>query len=261
MRLPPALGLDHKKIFCRVTKIAGTRSSLPQVIFFQPNGWNRQDSQSAISYNVKRCFHAHCRGQVQQQAIWQTAQWRSKCALNHKSPGRITKIWALSGRISTIAGHLMPGYPGDLVTLQTSVYKGSREGKFQYTTVVRFKYQNPCKSAVQTVRPQVCSSNSETPGLQFKYWDPRSEVQISRSQVYSSWNVDLGSQYLSRRPWFSVFELQTWGLTVWTADLGSHCLNCRPGVSLFELQTWGLSIWSQTWGLSIWSADLTYRSR
>ena len=67
MRLPPALGLDHKKIFCRVTKIAGTRSSLPQVIFFQPNGWNRQDSQSAISYNVKRCFHAHCRGQVQQQ--------------------------------------------------------------------------------------------------------------------------------------------------------------------------------------------------
>ena len=110
---------------------------------------------------------------------------------------------------------------------------------------MRFKYQNPCKSAVQTVRPQVCSSNSETPGLQFKYWDPRSEVQISRSQVYSSWNVDLGSQYLSRRPWFSVFELQTWGLTVWTADLGSHCLNCRPGVSLFELQTcMGFDIWT-----------------
>ena len=63
----------------------------------------------------------------------------------------------------------MPGNPGDLVTLQTSVYKGSREGKFQYTTVVRFKYQNPCKSAVQTVRPQVCSSNSENPGLKLKY--------------------------------------------------------------------------------------------
>ena len=184
---------------------------------------------------------------VQQQAIWQTAQWRSQCALNHKSPGRITKIWALSGRISTIAGHLMPGYPGDLVTLQTSVYKGSREGKFQYTTVVRFKYQNPCKSAVQTVRPLVCSSNSETPGLQFKQWDPRSEAQILRTKVCGSNTESPGLHFMSCRPGISIFELQTLGLSIWTADQGSHCLNCRPGVSVFDrrpevsvfdLQTW-----------------------
>ena len=37
--------------------------------------------------------------------------------------------------------------------------------------------------------------NSETPGLQFKYWDPRSAIQISRLQP---------------------------GLHIWTADLGSH---------------------------------------
>ena len=135
----------------------------------------------------------------------------------------------------------MPGNPGDLVTLQTSVYKGSREGKFQYTTVVRFKYQNPCKSAVQTVRPQVCSSNSETPGLKLKYWEPRSAAQILRAQVYISWAVDLGSRYLNFRPWVSVFELQTRGLTVWIADLGSQYLIadlrsqyliCRPDLQV-----------------------------
>ena len=85
------------------------------------------------------------------------------------------------------------------------------------------------------MRPQVWSSNSETPGLELKYWEPRSAAQILRAQVYISWAVDLGSRYLNFRPWVSVFELQTRGLTVWTADLGSHCLNCRLAwVLIFE---------------------------
>ena len=43
---------------------------------------------------------------------------------------------------------------------------------------------------IETWRP-----NSETPGLQFKYWDPRSAVQISRLQPgLHIWTADLGSQ-------------------------------------------------------------------
>ena len=38
----PALGLDHK-IFCQLPKLAGTRSSLPQLFQFRPNGWNRDE--------------------------------------------------------------------------------------------------------------------------------------------------------------------------------------------------------------------------
>ena len=104
--------------------------------------------------------------------------------------------------------------------------------KYWYLRSV-IKYWDP-RSAVQTVTPQVCSSNTETLGLQLKYWDPRSGVQILRPQVCSSWNADRGSRYLTLRPWVSVFDLQTWGLGIWTGDLGCHCLNSRPGVSVFD---------------------------
>ena len=108
------------------------------------------------------------------------------------------------------------------------------------------KYWEP-RSAVQTVRPLVCSSNSETPGLQFKQWDPRSEAQILRTKVCGSNTESPGLHFMSCRPGISIFELQTLGLSIWTADQGSHCLNCRPGVSVFDrrpevsvfdLQTW-----------------------
>ena len=39
------------------------------------------------------------------------------------------------------------------------------------------------RSEVQTVRPQVCSSNSETPGLKFKQWHPRSGAWMLRTQI------------------------------------------------------------------------------
>ena len=106
------------------------------------------------------------------------------------------------------------------------------------------KYWDP-RSAIQTVRPLVCSSNSETPGLQFKQWDPRSEAQILRTKVCGSNTESPGLHFMSCRPGISIFELQTLGLSIWTADQGSHCLNCRPGVSLFELQTcMGFDIWT-----------------
>ena len=52
-------------------------------------------------------------------SFWQTAQYRAKCALYHKSPGKITKIRALSGQFSLnarVSGRARI-YPGDLVTL------------------------------------------------------------------------------------------------------------------------------------------------
>ena len=79
--------------------------------------------------------------------------------------------------------------------------------KYWYLRSV-IKYWDP-RSAVQTVTPQVSSSNTETPGLQIKYWNPRSKGQIPRPPVYISWAADLGSQYLNSRPWVSIFELQT----------------------------------------------------
>ena len=105
---------------------------------------------------------------------------------------------------------------------------------------------NSCE--VQISKPmQVCSSNSETPGLQFKQWDPRSKAQILRTKVCGSNTESPGLHFMSCRPGISIFELQTLGLSIWTADQGSHCLNCRPGVSVFDrrpevsvfdLQTW-----------------------
>ena len=56
-------------------------------------------------------------------AVWQTAQYRTECALNHKSPGKITKIWALSRWVSPnarIHGYARI-YPGDLGTLYNSM--------------------------------------------------------------------------------------------------------------------------------------------
>ena len=95
------------------------------------------------------------------------SHFTQKSQPNHKKlsvfRANFHKCWAFNAHIS-----------GRLSITADSVYKGRREWKFQYTTVVRFKYQNPCKSAVQTVRPLVCSSNTETQGLQFKYRDPRS---------------------------------------------------------------------------------------
>ena len=45
------------------------------------------------------------------------------------------------------------------------------------------------------MRPQVCISNTKTPSLQFKYWDPRSAVQILRPQVYISITETSGLQF------------------------------------------------------------------
>ena len=53
-------------------------------------------------------------------AVWQTAQYCAKRALNHKNPGKIIKIRALSGQFSPnarISGRARI-YPGDLVALQ-----------------------------------------------------------------------------------------------------------------------------------------------
>ena len=103
---------------------------------------------------------------------------------------------------------------------------------------------------------QVCSSNSETPGLQFKQWDPRSEAQILRTKVCGSNTESPGLHFMSCRPGISIFELQTLGLSIWTADQGSHCLNCRPGVSLFELQTRGPTVWTADLGSRYLITDL-----
>ena len=120
------------------------------------------------------------------------------------------------------------------------------------------KYWDP-RSAVQTVRPLVCSSNSETPGLQFKQWDPWSAVQILRPKVWSS-NIEIpGLQLMKCRPGLSVFEPQTLVLSIWAPDLGSHCLNCRPGVALFELQTRGLTVWTTDLGSQYLITDLRHQ--
>ena len=98
------------------------------------------------------------------------------------------------------------------------------------------KYWDP-RSVVQTVRPLVCSSNSATPGLQFKQWDPRSGAQILRTKVCGSNTESPGLHFMSCRPGLSVFKLQTWVLSIQAPDLVCHCLNFRPGVSPTFLPT------------------------
>ena len=117
------------------------------------------------------------------------------------------------------------------------------------------KYWDP-RSEVQTVRPQVCSSNSETPGLKFKQWHPRSGAWMLRTQVYGLNTESPGLQLMKCRPGLSVFEPQTLVLSIWAPDLGSHCLNCRPGVALFELQTRGLTVWTTDLGSQYLITDL-----
>ena len=112
------------------------------------------------------------------------------------------------------------------------------------------------RSEVQTVRPQVCSSNSETPGLKFKQWHPRSGAWMLRTQVCGLNTESPGLQLMKCRPGLSVFEPQTLVLSIWAPDLGSHCLNCRPGVALFELQTRGLTVWTTDLGSQYLITDL-----
>ena len=117
------------------------------------------------------------------------------------------------------------------------------------------KYWDP-RSEVQTVRPQVCSSNTKTPGLKFKQWHPRSGAWMLRTQVCSLNTESPGLQLMKCRPGLSVFEPQTLVLSIWAPDLGSHCLNFRPGVSLFELQTRGLTVWTTDLGSQYLITDL-----
>ena len=120
------------------------------------------------------------------------------------------------------------------------------------------KYWDP-RSVVQTVRPLVCSSNSATPGLQFKQWDPRSGAQILRTKVCGSNTESPGLHFMSCRPGLSVFKPQTWVLSIQAPDLACHCLNFRPGVSLFELQTWGLTVWTSDLGSQYLITDLRHQ--
>ena len=112
------------------------------------------------------------------------------------------------------------------------------------------------RSEVQTVRPQVCSSNSETPGLKFKQWHARSGAWMLRTQVCGLNTESPGLQLMKCRPGLSVFEPQTLVLSIWAPDLGSHCLNCRPGVALFKLQTRGLTVWTTDLGSQYLITDL-----
>ena len=118
-------------------------------------------------------------------------------------------------------------------------------------------FGNHLKLGLSRPEAQVCGSNTdtsglwsntETPGLEFKQWHPRSPVQIPRPQVCRSNTETQGLRVKYRDPRSAFHELQTWGLNIWTPDLGSQYLSCRPRVSLFELQTWGVTVWTAALG-------------
>ena len=98
-----------------------------------------------------------------------------------------------------IAGSALIGSPALIFSREVAASRWDHSLSYYWkdTRLTVYIWQPFEARIIETWRP-----NSETPGLHFKYWDPRSAAQILRPKVYIS-------------------ITETRGLSIWTTDLGS----------------------------------------